>query len=71
MKLQQWKDKEGLTNQQIADLVGVSQGSISRYINHVVRPEWPNIQKIITATNGEVTANDFLPDPPDEQGRAA
>lgn len=58
MKLLDWRRKAGLTQAQIADLIGVAQPAVTRYeAGRHPRPEI--MRRIITATGGEVTAADF------------
>jgi transcriptional regulator with XRE-family HTH domain len=60
MKLADYIARKRMTQEAFADLVGVSQVSIARYIrgHRIPRPEV--IQKIHRVTNGRVTANDFI-----------
>ena len=48
--------------------VGVSGATVRRWRNGTCRPDWDTIQKIIEATNGAVTANDFVARPPRANG---
>lgn len=54
-----WMDENDKTQQQVAEELGVTQGSVSRWCagESVPRPEF--MQKITIYTGGEVTANDF------------
>lgn len=36
--------------------------TVTRVINGERRPDWSTLGKILDATNGEVTPNDFIPD---------
>lgn len=58
-KFSTWMDDNNKTQEKVARDLGVTQGSISRWMNgeNVPRPEV--MQKIIKYTGGEVTANDF------------
>lgn len=69
-----------LTDAAFAARIGVSRQALHRYKTGERRPEWGVIERIVAATNGAVTANDFLPSAdvprptppaPTEEGRAA
>ena len=69
MKLTRYISQNKIDKAVFADDVGVTIQSLYRYLSGDRFPKPEIIQKIIAATNGEVTANDFLPDP--EHGEAA
>lgn len=61
MKLETYITRKGLTQAEFAELADVSQPTISRLLNGVgPRPSWKTLAKIHEATNGAVSANDFL-----------
>lgn len=49
-----------LTAATFAERIGVSRQALHRYTTGERRPEWGVIERIVIATNGAVTANDFL-----------
>lgn len=61
MKLKTWRIKQGLSQPEMADLIGVaSRVTIARYEAGDRMPEEQILRRIIEATGGEVTANDFF-----------
>lgn len=61
MKLADYLSEHAITDGDFADRIGVDRSSVSRLRRGITRPDWPTIERIIAATNGAVTANDFLP----------
>jgi transcriptional regulator with XRE-family HTH domain len=61
MTLNDYLDRYGLKQAAFAKRVGVSQAAICRYCNGR-RPASAQIDAIMKATGGAVTANDFVPD---------
>lgn len=65
MKLGAWLEQNGRTATWLADKTGLSVSHVSRLIerNGVTekKPSMEACAKISEATNGEVTANDFMP----------
>ncbi len=60
MKLQDYITQSGLTDAQFAERVGVSQPHINKIRRGVVSPSLSVAERIMEATNGKVTPNDFL-----------
>ena len=60
MKLSEYRAKKKLTLAVLAEMVGVSESTISRYETGHRRPEWPVLARITEITAGDVTANDFV-----------
>jgi DNA-binding transcriptional regulator YdaS (Cro superfamily) len=60
MTLADFMRLRALTDQAMADLIGVSRVTVTRYRNMVEQPSGKTIRKIVTATDGAVTANDLL-----------
>ncbi len=67
MKLKQYRQSQGQSQYDLARLLGTSAASISRYENGRI-PEPEIMARIVEATGGTVTPNDFydLPDDPSE-----
>lgn len=65
MRLGEWLAAQKMSNTKFAELLGVDKSMVGRWVSGDVRPGWDTIPRIIDATGGEVTANDFLPTPPD------
>jgi len=61
MSLDEWLKQKELNAQEFADLVGVTQGYISRLRARKVTPSVVVAVAIRDATNGEVTVDDLLP----------
>lgn len=59
MKLYQWRKKENKTQQELAIDLGVFQSVIQKWESGETIPRPDSMQKIVTYTKGEVTANDF------------
>ena len=60
MKLSEYLDESGETISQFADRLGISHEAVRRYLKGDRRPEWPILAKIAEATEGGVTADDFV-----------
>lgn len=61
MTLDEWLRDNQITDAAFARQSGVGlKHLIGRYRRGISRPSFRNIEKIMTATNGAVTANDFL-----------
>ena len=43
-----------------AERIGRSPATVSRILSGVSRPDWETIERIVRATRGKVTANDFM-----------
>lgn len=61
MKLDKYLELKGLTQTQFAEISGVKQTLISRHILGKGLPSAKNMSKIIQATLGAVTLEDFIP----------
>lgn len=59
MQIYEWRILKALTQTQAAELIGVSQATVSRWEMGAM-PEARQIRLVTKATNGEVTANDFV-----------
>lgn len=73
MKLGEWLKAHNVTAPAFAKQIGVDRSNVTRWIAGDVRPGWDLLPKIIEATGGHVTANDFLPEgvPPQEVNPSA
>lgn len=71
MKLDQWLSEQNISNQAFAALIGVDQASVWRLRQGVSHPDWKKtLPKIVDATGGAVTANDFMVDSEERFGAA-
>lgn len=62
MTLDEWLREHQITDAAFARQSGVGlKQLIGRYRRGLSRPSFQNIEKIMIATSGAVTANDFLP----------
>ncbi len=73
MQLGAWLKRQNIAAVDFAERVGVGPWSITRYVNGDRVPRPKVMARIIAATGGEVTANDFViaPDAAVEQPPAA
>lgn len=71
MKLRAWIDHQGMSQAEAADLLGVSEATMSRWISGKDRPNWPNLAKITLVSKGLVSAADFMESDPDPLVRLA
>jgi transcriptional regulator with XRE-family HTH domain len=59
MKLADWRRRNNLTQQQLADDLGCIVTSIARYETGLRRPDSATMIRIYRLTGGEVEPNDF------------
>lgn len=59
MKLGEYLAAKGLTQQQFGDQIGADRSLVSRWINGLVLPTAPYIEKIESATKRKVGFADF------------
>lgn len=71
MKLRQYLSEFGLTQEQFAEAVGISQSVVSRLVREESYASLEILLRIRDHTNGAVTPNDFLPPPPLARDSAA
>jgi hypothetical protein len=60
MRLSDYLSREAKTPEQFAQEIDVDPVSVRRYVKGARRPKWSVLQRIIDATGGAVTANDFV-----------
>ncbi len=60
MHLSEYLIENNLTQQNFADMLNVSQPTVSKWLQGLTRPSWEVIKLITEETEGAVTANDFL-----------
>lgn len=58
--LRRWRSKQGLSLREFAEQIAVTKGTVSRYESGRRRPEWAVLDRIVKATRGAVTADDFM-----------
>lgn len=68
-KLKAYRDANGISQKDFAKSVGVKKAAISRIERGKRVPSMGLASRICEATNGELTANDFMPLPV-QQGAA-
>lgn len=61
-KLKEWMEEQGVSSYGLAEMCGVAQSVAYRWASGETRPDWSNIPAIMRATDGEVTALDFVPE---------
>ena len=59
MHLSIFMQSKNLTDDQVAEAIGVSRVTVSRIRRRIVRPDWSTIQRLRVFTKGDVTADDF------------
>jgi DNA-binding XRE family transcriptional regulator len=59
MHLDQYMEKTGLDDEQVARLIGVSRVTVSRIRRRKVRPDWTTILQLRKLSRGAITASDF------------
>ncbi|MDH2313370.1 helix-turn-helix domain-containing protein [Methylobacterium brachiatum] len=67
MRLADFLADRGIKDSDFAETIGVSRMTLWRYKSGDRRPEWDVLKRIVQATDGHVTPNDFLdaPEAPD------
>lgn len=70
MKLETYLRKKNLKDAQFGELIGVSQSQVSRLKSGVSYPSWKTVEAIERATNGKVTARDFVKPQAEERAQA-
>ena len=68
MKLLDWRTAQALTLAQLAERVGVTKISLSRYERGERIPAREIMQKIAAVTDGAVQPNDFYSDETESEG---
>lgn len=72
MKLTAWLKREGLSVEDGAVRIGCDRSTLARILpgrdgsQPRRRPSWKLLNKIVSATNGAVTANDFMDNDPEQ-----
>jgi len=61
MKLADYMALEALTDTALAARLGVRPSTVLRWRKENTRPNWQTLRDIATATDGHVTAEDFVP----------
>lgn len=59
--LKKYRTESGMTQKQLAKLIGISQGSLSRIETGETRPEWVTAARIAKVTNGAVPVDAWAP----------
>lgn len=60
MKLDDYLSREKLTDEAFGSLIGRNQSTVYRLRKGVTKPDWDTVARIIAATGGAVSADDFL-----------
>lgn len=60
MRLATYLDSQEFSIRQFADLIGVTPEAVRLYVTGKRTPRGPTMRRIMNATRGEVTANDFV-----------
>jgi predicted transcriptional regulator len=59
MKLSEYLKKQGLSQQDLAEMLGITQAAVGRYITKGSIPRRPILRKLAEITGNEVTFQDF------------
>ena len=59
-KLRDWRKSQNLKTSELAGILGMSQGSLSRIERGEQWPDRQFFENVRVVTDGDVTANDFL-----------
>jgi len=70
MKLAAWLEHRRLTHEAFGVLIGAERSAVTRYV-HGRMPKSAILARIVAATGGEVTANDFVDSAPQPRGEHA
>ena len=65
MKLADWMTANSLDDDRVAEMVNADRATVSRIRREVNKPSWPLAARIKAASDGQVTAEDFLPEIPE------
>jgi len=60
MTLQQWMTSKQFTQEQVANLLGVSRPYISLLVNNKREPSLNLVRRVQLASNGDVSARDLI-----------
>lgn len=60
MHLSDYMAQKNLSDQAVAEAIGRSRVSVSRYRRRLIRPDWSAVEAIAKFSNGEVAPNDWL-----------
>jgi 3,4-dihydroxy 2-butanone 4-phosphate synthase/GTP cyclohydrolase II len=60
MDLRSYLAEHRLTHEAFARQIGVTTSAVTKLVAGT-RPSWPTMERIVAATSGAVTPNDFLP----------
>jgi hypothetical protein len=62
MKLADYLIKHSLSDPEFGALIDRNRTTVMRLREETTRPDWDTLQRIVAATDGAVTPNDFLPE---------
>jgi transcriptional regulator with XRE-family HTH domain len=71
MKLDQYLASRKITDADFGRMIDRGQSTVNRLRRGETSPDWETVQRIVDATGGVVTANDFLKKNPSKKGAAA
>jgi transcriptional regulator with XRE-family HTH domain len=60
MHLATYMAEKGLRDEDVADAIGWSRVSVSRWRRKLIRPEWAAVEAIKAFSKGKVSAEDWL-----------
>lgn len=70
MTLQEYLDESGVSRGQLAELLGVSEVTVHRYLKKGTIPNAHVMPKVVAATGGKVQPNDFYQLPKKQRPKA-
>lgn len=62
MKLLEWINQQGITQAKFSAVIGVTPGTVSKWVRSGNIPKPPQMKKIEEVTRKKVTAQDFYSD---------
>jgi transcriptional regulator with XRE-family HTH domain len=62
MKLSEYMEKNGVSDEALAKAVGRERSTVTRWRLEKTRPDWDVLAKLEQATNKKVRASDFYPE---------
>jgi transcriptional regulator with XRE-family HTH domain len=60
MKLKDYKEREKMTQTELAEKIGCNVAYLNQILHGVKKPSWSMMQKIMKATNNKVKPKDFF-----------
>lgn len=59
-KIREWREKHGISQEELAKKLGVTQEAVSYWENGKKHPKRSTFKKLIEISNGEIKPEDYL-----------